>query len=164
MIVLKAMYGMTNTGKLFSGELTEWLLDVGFIQYQCQMSIHYKYAPNGTKHFVLSYFDDCVYCYTYEDLGKWFVDNLRKIPHVKFFGYAHWFMSIRIYQMKDHSISVYQARYDTSIVAKYLDTATVKASAKFYKTTFPSDMIFSKADASTSDEQVEKLTREFNIH
>ena len=61
--------------------------------------------------------------------------------------------------MKDHSISVYQARYATSIVAKYLDTTTVKASTNFYKTTFPSDMIFTKYDAFTSDEQVEKLTR-----
>ena len=57
-----------------------------------------------------------------------------------------------------------QARYDTSIVAKYLDTATVKVSTKFYKTTFPSDMIFTKEDVSTSDGKVDKLTREFNIH
>ena len=57
-----------------------------------------------------------------------------------------------------------QARYATSIVAKYLDTATVKASKKFYKTTFPADMIFTKEDISTSDEQVENLTREYNIH
>ena len=61
-------------------------------------------------------------------------------------GYAHWFMSIRIYQLKDHSISVDQARYDTSIVAKYLDTATVKVINKFYKTTLPADMIFTKED------------------
>ena len=57
-----------------------------------------------------------------------------------------------------------QARYATSIVAKYLDTATVKVSNKFYKTTFPDDMIFTKEDVSTSDEKVVKLTREFNIH
>ena len=66
--------------------------------------------------------------------------------------------------MKDHSISVDQARYAISIVAKYLDTATVKASKKFYKTTLPYDMIFTKSDAYPSDEQVEKLNREFNIH
>ena len=35
---------------------------------------------------------------------------------------------------------------------------------KVYKTTLPYDMIFTKDDTSTSDEQVEKLTREFNIH
>ena len=61
--------------------------------------------------------------------------------------------------MKDHSISVDQARYATSIVVKYLDIATVKASKKFYKTTFPSDMTLTRDDSSTSDEQVEKLTR-----
>ena len=66
--------------------------------------------------------------------------------------------------MKDHSISVDQARYDTSIVAKYLDTTTVKAITKFYMTTLPADIILTKYDTSTSDEQVEKLTGEFNIH
>ena len=57
-----------------------------------------------------------------------------------------------------------QARYSTSVVAKYLDTATVKVSTKFYKKIFPAEMIFTKEGISTSDEQVEKLTREYNIH
>ena len=60
-------------------------------------------------------------------------------------------MSIIIYQMKDSYISVDQAIYATSIAAKYLDTATVKEIEKFYNTTLPSDMIFTKADTSTSD-------------
>ena len=128
------------------------------------MSIYYKYAPYGSKIVILSYVDDCVYWYTNEYLGKWFVDNLGEIFHVNFLGYAHCFMSIRIYQLKDHSISVDQAGYATSIVAKYLDTATVKVSKKFYKTTFPADMIFTKEYVSTSDEQVDKLTMEYNIH
>ena len=66
--------------------------------------------------------------------------------------------------MKDHSISIDQAKYYTSVAAKYLDTATVKASTKFYKITFTAYMIFTKEDVSTSDEQVENMTREFNIH
>ena len=128
------------------------------------MSIYYKYATDGSKVVVLSYVDDCVYWYTNEDLGKWFVDTLGKRFHVNFLGYAHWFMSIRISQMKYHSIYVDQTIYATSIVVKYLDTATVKVSTIFYKTTFPADMIFTKDDASNSDKQVEKLTREYNIH
>ena len=94
--------------------------------------------------FVLSYVYDCIYWYTNEDLGKWFVDTLGNILHVNFLGYAHWFMSIRISQIKDHSISVDQAIYATSIVEKYLDTATVKISTKFYNTKLPADMIFTK--------------------
>ena len=82
----------------------------------------------------------------------------------KFLGFAHWFMSIRISQLKDHSISVDQARYATSIVSKYLDTATVKVSNNCYKTKLPADMIFTKEGVSTSDDQVESLTREYNIH
>ena len=157
--LLKSMYGMTNSGNLFSDELTEWLLETGFIQSQCQISIYYKYAPYGSKIVVLSYIYDCVYWYTNEYLVKWFVDTLGNIFHVNFLGYAHWFMSIRISQMKYHSISVDQAIYATSIVSKYLDTATVKASIKFYKTTLPSGMILTKYDASTTYDQVGKLTR-----
>ena len=76
--------------------------------------------------FVLSYVDDCIYCYKYEELGKWFVETLGKIFHVKLPGYTHWFMSISISQLKEYSIPVDQARYATSVVAKYLDTATIK--------------------------------------
>ena len=128
------------------------------------MSIYYKYAPDRSNIVVLYYVDDCVYCYNFEAFGKWFVDNLGIRFHMNFLGYSYWFMSIIISQMKDHSILVDQAIYATSIFAKYLDTATVKASTKFYKTTLPSNMIFTKDDVSTRDEQVEKLTREFNIH
>ena len=59
------------------------------------MYIYYKYAPDGSKIVVLSYADDCVYWYTSEALGKWFVGTLGKIFHANFLGYAHWFMSIR---------------------------------------------------------------------
>ena len=47
LILLKYMYGMPNPGKLFSDELTEWLLKEVFIQSKFQMSIYYKYAPDG---------------------------------------------------------------------------------------------------------------------
>ena len=71
-------------------------------------------------------------------------------------------MIIIIYQMKDYSISLDQARYATTIVDKYLDNTTVKNSTKFYKTTVPFDIIFTKADTYTSDEQVDKVTRKLN--
>ena len=50
------------------------------------------------------------------------------------------------------------------LLKKNLDTDIVKTNKKFYRTTFLSDMIFTKYDISTSDIQVEKLTRGFNIH
>ena len=35
---------------------------------------------------------------------------------------------------------------------------------KVYNSTFQYDIIFTKDDTSTSDEKIEKFTREFNIH
>ena len=51
--LFKSMHGMTNYGKLFADEITEWLLEAGFIQSQCYMSMYYKYAPDGSKIVVL---------------------------------------------------------------------------------------------------------------
>ena len=82
--ILKSMYGMTNSGKLFADELNEWLIEEGFMQSQCQMSIYYKYAPDGSKIVVLSYVNDCVYWYTNEDIGNFFVETLEKRFHVNF--------------------------------------------------------------------------------
>ena len=79
MRVLKSMYVMNNYGKLFAYELTEWLFEEGFIQYQCHMYIYYKYAPYGTKNIVLYYVDDCVYCYIILKLlenGLWILSEI----------------------------------------------------------------------------------------
>ena len=73
-------------------------------------------------------------------------------------------MFIGISKLEDHSISVDQARCDSSIVEKYLDSATIKETSKLYKTTLTHDMIFTKEYDSTSDKQVELISREYNIH
>ena len=108
------------------------------------MYVYYKYTPDGSKLVILSYVDDCVYWYTSGELGKWFVDKLGKIFHVKFLGYIHWFMSIKISQLKDSYISVDHDRYATSVVEKCLYTATIKEHSNFRKTTLSHDMILIK--------------------
>ena len=74
--LMKSMYGINNFGKLFSDELTELLLEAVFIQSQCQISIYYKYAPDGSGIVVLSYFDDFFHWYNSEAIIKWFLDTL----------------------------------------------------------------------------------------
>ena len=51
-------------------------------------------------------------------------------------------MSNIISQLKYHSISVDQARYNISVVEQYLDIATKKENSKFHKSTLPHDIIF----------------------
>ena len=70
---------------------------------------------------------------------------------MNFLVYSHWFISVRVSQLKDHYISVDQARYSTSAVAKYLDTVIIKENSKFHNNTLTHDIIFTKEDSSTSD-------------
>ena len=70
LILFKSVHVMNNSGKLFAGELTEWLLEAGFIQSQFQIYIYYKYAPDGTKIVFKYYVYYCVYWYTSEAIGK----------------------------------------------------------------------------------------------
>ena len=128
---------------LFADKLTYLLInEVGFknTNFGCLSIISTlqmgKIRSRWGKIVVLSYVDYFIYWYTSEAPGKQFVDTLGKILHVNFLVFSHWFMSIRIYQVKDHSVSVDQARCDTSDVAPYLDTATVKKSTKFIRPLF----------------------------
>ena len=71
------MYGMNNPGKSFDDGITNWLIyEAGFNQSKCQMCVYYKYATDGSRLVVLSYADDCVYWYIYEEIVNWFVDTL----------------------------------------------------------------------------------------
>ena len=151
---------MTDGVNLFSNELTNWLIyESGFNQSNFQMSVYEKYAPDGSKLVVLYYVDDCVYWYTYQEIGYWFLDTLIKLFHVNFLGYAHQFIYISISQLKDHSILVYQSRYSTSVVENYLYTSTIKENSRFNNTILPHDMIFTKEYNYISDKQVEVLQR-----
>ena len=71
---------MNHSVNVFSSELTICLIDEsGFKQSQCQIYINHKYTPDGYKLVVLCYVDECVYWYTYEEIGKCFVDTFEKI-------------------------------------------------------------------------------------
>ena len=96
---------MNNSVKK-SDELTDWFIEVVGLKIIFPYYIYYKYAPDESRLVVLSYFDDCVYCYTYEELVKWFVDTVVNWFHVNFLGCAHWFIFIRISQLKDYSLPV----------------------------------------------------------
>ena len=128
------------------------------------MYIYYKCAPDGFKLFLLSYVCGYVYWYTYEEIGKCFVDKPGYIFHVNFLGYTHWFIYIIISHLKDQYISVDQNGYDTSFIAKHSDNSTIKENSKLHRTNLPHGMILTKEDTSTSYGKVEFLCIQYNIH
>ena len=67
LLLKKSMYVMTNYGRLFYDDLTNWMIYVtGFKQSQLHMPIYYKHAPNGSNLVLLYYVDDYLFWYTSE--------------------------------------------------------------------------------------------------
>ena len=89
------MYGMTHSKRVFSDKVSNWMIDdAGFNKSKYQMSIYYKYEPDGSKLVVFSYVDYCLYWYKYEKLGKWFVDTIEiyipcELPRICTLVYVH---------------------------------------------------------------------------
>ena len=88
---------MNNSRKLFADEITNWLIYVeGFKNHNDKYPYTTSFLPDESNLMVLSYLDDCVFWYTSEELGKWFIDTLGKRFHMNFLEFAHWFMYIII--------------------------------------------------------------------
>ena len=79
------------------------------------------------------------------------MDTLGNILPVKFLGYVQWFIFIRISQLRDHSVSVNQARYAICVFGNDLETAAIKKNSMIHDTTLPHDIIFTKEYTSASD-------------
>ena len=79
-------------------------------------------------------------------------------------GYLHWFIYIIISQLNDHSISVYQDIYMLYLLLKKSKHCYNNNKSKFHKNNLSHDRKCNKEDASTSDEPVEVLSIEYNIH
>jgi hypothetical protein len=95
---LKAMYGMTISGKYWYEKIRDWLVSVGFIQYDTCPVLFTIHEPYRSFLRIIFYIDDELYFATSE-------------------GALHWKGSRRksqkgsIWIFKEHSIGIYQHEY-----------------------------------------------------
>ena len=109
---------MTNSGKLFSDELTQWLLEAGLfnINVRCLSIIIMNHTGKQLFYLMLMIVSICIVMKLLENFCGYFRED---IP-CELLGICTLVHVNRNFQMNDHSISVDYARYDNSIVAKYL--------------------------------------------
>ena len=69
-----------------------------------------------------------------------FKDTLSKIFEVEFLGQAHWYLSARIYQDADFSLTLDQARCYKAIVNRFLEKAGAKK-PRFHSTILPAEFV-----------------------
>ncbi|MGH3054708.1 MAG: reverse transcriptase domain-containing protein, partial [Gaiellaceae bacterium] len=158
----KSMYGMIHSGRFWWEELSEWLFSNGFTSSSVHPCLLWK--TTGT-HVVmlLNYVDDMLYFGTSTTIEGTFVKELTTRFKAEIMGQAHWFLSLRITQGADYSITIDQSRYAKAITLRYTDKVNTHMK-DHYNRTLPPDWIASKNDCTTSPDDSAMLEKFYNIN
>jgi hypothetical protein len=107
--LLKSMYGMMYSGKYWFEELQDWLQENGYVQCSSCLALFVKEDGKGSIIKLLDYIDDMIYFSNLEDMLNTFKSSLAAHFNVEFMGHVHWYLSCRICQDMDFSITIDQS-------------------------------------------------------
>ena len=126
LLLKKAMYGMTLSGKYWYQDCRDWLKSIGFTECPTCLVLFSRTEKDGSQLWIILYVDDFLYFGTTEKTRKKFELEFGSRFNIEFQGKAHWYLAARINQDKNFNITIDQSRYAKSIVKCYLDPAGVK--------------------------------------
>ena len=146
MRLLKAMYGMTLSGKYWYQDCRDWLISVGLIECPTCLVLFCRKEKDGSMLWVIIYIDDFLYFGTTEITQKKFESEFGTRFSVEFQGLAHWYLAARISQDANYNITIDQSRYAKSIAQQYITPAGVKKSDKEISSVLPMSFVPTKTD------------------
>jgi len=161
--LLKAMYGMTLSGKFWYQDLLEFLVSLGFMQSTVIRCLFYQRYPDGSVIFILNYVDDMLYSGTSDQTLMAFELKLSERFNLELKGQAHWYLATRITQLASYDIILDQTRYCKAIIKKYLDSVGCKNITRKHTIPLPTDFVATSEDCSKSEEVAAELGEEFKL-
>jgi hypothetical protein len=81
-VVLKALYGLRQSGREWNSELNQWLLDRGYLRSMPEPCLYYRFE-NDTVMLVLIYVDDILVATNDEEGKKELFADLDKAYGIK---------------------------------------------------------------------------------
>ena len=163
LLLKKAMYGMTLSGKYWYQDCRDWLISVGFMECPTCLVLFNRKDKDGSELWIIIYIDDFLYFGTTEKTRKQFEAQFGTRFNIEFQGLAHWYLASRISQDKDFNITLDQSRYSKSIVKRYLMPAGIKKIDRAVNTILPSDFVPTKNDCAETVELSKEMQKEYNI-
>jgi hypothetical protein len=161
--LLKAMYGMTLSGKFWYQDLLEFLVSMGFMQSTVIRCLFYKKYSNGSVIFILNYVDDMLYYGISEQTLTNFELKLSECFNMELKGQAHWYLATQITQLASCDIILDQTRYCKSIIKKYLDSVGCKNVTRKHTIPLPTDFVATSEDCSKREEIAAELGEEYTL-
>jgi hypothetical protein len=165
LLLLKALYGYTYSGKLLYEEQAEFLESYGMRQ-TTMVALWKKTLPNDKVLLVLQYSDDFLAaCDDSKGLEE-FKAAISSRFDVEIKPNADWYLQARIRQDADDNIILDQQRYSKSIVQRYIPNASPEPSERDlvkYKSPLPNGFKWTREDNSESKNEVKALEDEYGF-
>jgi hypothetical protein len=165
LLLLKALYGYTYSGKLLYEEQAEFLEKYG-MRHTAIIALWKKSLPNGKILLVLQYSDDFLAACDDPQSLEDFKTAIGKRFDIEIKPRADWYLQARIRQDADGNIVLDQQRYSKSIVQRYLpnspDTPTPEDMAR-YRSPLPHTFKWTKEDNRKEKDEVQALENEYGF-
>jgi len=161
--LLKAMYGMTLSGKFWYQDLLEFLVSMGFLQSTVICCLFYQKYSDGSVIFILNYVDDMLYYGTSDQTLLGFEMKLSERFNLELKGQVHWYLATRITQLASYDIILDQTRYCKAIIKKYLDSVGCKNVIRKHTIPLTTDFVATLEDCSKTEESATELGEEYKL-
>jgi hypothetical protein len=121
MLLEKSIYGTNFAHKVFSDDLTEWLLkndEMNFTASELDSSL-FVHRSGEDFVYLICYVDDCLYFGSSDKIEEKMGEMLKRKFKLELQGHAHWFLGTRIYREQDGSYIIDQETYAKHILTRY---------------------------------------------
>jgi hypothetical protein len=165
LLLLKALYGYTYSGKLLYEEQAEFLEKYGMRQ-TVMVALWKKTLPNEKMLLVLQYSDDFLAACDDPACLEEFKAAISTRFDVEVKPNADWYLQARIRQDLDGNIVLDQQRYSKSIVQRYIPNSSPEPSVRDlekYESPLPNNFKWTKDENSTSKDEVKSLEDEYGF-
>ena len=166
LLLERALYGYTYSGKFLYEDIAEYLKSLGFYQCPSAPALWRRRSKEGHMYFVLQYSDDILH---FGESHKEYIQFNKDISDrflVESTERASWYLQARITQDADGNVTFDQSRYAKAIVERYLPNAPAcptKHDLIKYADPLPKEFKWTIEDKSEDMEATRQLEREFGF-
>ena len=132
---------------------------MGFVQSLYDASLLIKRSDNGDYIKIIIHTDDALYFGLNDEIECKFVDALSKRFNLEDQGYAHWYLSHRIYREKDGSYLMNQGQYTRHLLKIFFREDAPWGAPVFRETLAPLDYVYSKENKPDEEEKQDIVRR-----
>ncbi|KAE9060786.1 hypothetical protein PF010_g30078 [Phytophthora fragariae] len=116
-VVLKALYGLRQSGREWNSELNQWLTDRGYQRSLTEPCLYYRFEEE-TIVYVLVYVDDILVATNNEQYKEKLFEDLNKAYGIKDQGMLTQYLGVEV-ERTPGQITIRQGKYAREILAKF---------------------------------------------